>query len=237
MTPFERRTRERGRATPARWIRRQSASARAGSRGPRGPPRLGSAFLTYVVAAVAVAVATAIRLSLEYTLQGAAATPLYFAAVLLASWYGGWRPALLALLLGAVASHYFVVPPRHAPTMNDPDAQTALALFLAVGLCIVWFGEAMRTARRRAEASEDDGLQREQQLHREIEERLDAERLLADRANLLAASEGRLREALRQADRRKDEFLAMLAHELRNPLAPLRNATEILRLAGATDLR
>ena len=38
-------------------------------------------------------------------------------------------------------------------------------------------------------------------------------------------------EALRVADRRKDEFLATLAHELRNPLAPLRNALQILRLA------
>lgn len=39
-------------------------------------------------------------------------------------------------------------------------------------------------------------------------------------------------EALRVADKRKDEFLATLAHELRNPLAPLRNGLEILRLAG-----
>jgi len=39
-----------------------------------------------------------------------------------------------------------------------------------------------------------------------------------------------LEEALREADRRKDEFLAMLAHELRNPLAPLRNGLEIQRL-------
>jgi PAS domain S-box-containing protein len=37
-------------------------------------------------------------------------------------------------------------------------------------------------------------------------------------------------EALREADRRKDEFLAVLAHELRNPLAPLRNGLEIARL-------
>ena len=36
-------------------------------------------------------------------------------------------------------------------------------------------------------------------------------------------------EALREADRRKNEFLAMLAHELRNPLAPIRNAATILR--------
>jgi two-component system CheB/CheR fusion protein len=39
----------------------------------------------------------------------------------------------------------------------------------------------------------------------------------------------RMEEELREADRRKDEFLAMLGHELRNPLAPLRNVAEILR--------
>ncbi|MFO1465335.1 MAG: ATP-binding protein [Steroidobacteraceae bacterium] len=38
----------------------------------------------------------------------------------------------------------------------------------------------------------------------------------------------RTEEALREADRRKDEFLATLAHELRNPLAPIRHATKIL---------
>ena len=42
-------------------------------------------------------------------------------------------------------------------------------------------------------------------------------------------------EALRQADRQKDEFLAMLAHELRNPMAPIRNAVEILRLLGPKE--
>ncbi len=40
----------------------------------------------------------------------------------------------------------------------------------------------------------------------------------------------RSEEALSQADRRKDEFLATLAHELRNPLAPLRNGVHLLRL-------
>ena len=38
--------------------------------------------------------------------------------------------------------------------------------------------------------------------------------------------------ALREADRRKDEFLAILAHELRNPLAPIRNALHLLRVAS-----
>jgi PAS domain S-box-containing protein len=39
----------------------------------------------------------------------------------------------------------------------------------------------------------------------------------------------RLEESLAERDRRKDEFLAMLAHELRNPLAPLRNGIHLLR--------
>ncbi|MFD1141227.1 PAS domain S-box protein [Larkinella insperata] len=42
-------------------------------------------------------------------------------------------------------------------------------------------------------------------------------------------------EALREADRRKDEFLAMLGHELRNPLAPVRNGLQILSLTARED--
>jgi signal transduction histidine kinase len=41
--------------------------------------------------------------------------------------------------------------------------------------------------------------------------------------------------ALKAADQRRTEFLAMLGHELRNPLAPIANAVEVLRLAGPTD--
>jgi signal transduction histidine kinase/CheY-like chemotaxis protein len=43
----------------------------------------------------------------------------------------------------------------------------------------------------------------------------------------------RLYQELREADRRKDEFLAMLGHELRNPLAPIRNALSLLKMPGA----
>ena len=42
-------------------------------------------------------------------------------------------------------------------------------------------------------------------------------------------------QALRTADRRKDEFLATLGHELRNPLAPILNSLEILKLSGAFE--
>ncbi len=63
---------------------------------------------------------------------------------------------------------------------------------------------------------------------REAQEELEA------RVEQRTAELARAVESLREADRRKDEFLAMLGHELRNPLAPIRNALSILRMPGAS---
>jgi signal transduction histidine kinase len=56
---------------------------------------------------------------------------------------------------------------------------------------------------------------------------------------LLATQRDELRQytnALKEADQRKDEFIATLAHELRNPLAPIRNGLQILRMSPADDV-
>lgn len=60
---------------------------------------------------------------------------------------------------------------------------------------------------------------------------------LASRA-AIALDNARMYRDIQENDRRKNEFLAMLAHELRNPLAPIRNAVEVLRMVGGeeTDL-
>jgi signal transduction histidine kinase/ActR/RegA family two-component response regulator len=56
---------------------------------------------------------------------------------------------------------------------------------------------------------------------------------LVDAFNNMLAEIGRRSEALLKADRMKDQFLAMLAHELRNPLAPISNGLHLLEAAGA----
>ena len=56
-----------------------------------------------------------------------------------------------------------------------------------------------------------------------------------ERYRRIAAAEREAREALESADRRKDEFLATLAHELRNPLAPIVNAVTVLQRRGPAD--
>ena len=57
----------------------------------------------------------------------------------------------------------------------------------------------------------------------------DAVRMLGVNYDITARKQGE--EVLREADHRKDKFLATLAHELRNPLAPIRNALQVMRLA------
>jgi signal transduction histidine kinase len=49
------------------------------------------------------------------------------------------------------------------------------------------------------------------------------------------AERARIELALKEADRHKDEFLAMLAHELRNPLAPIHNAVQLMHRQSLTD--
>jgi len=60
-------------------------------------------------------------------------------------------------------------------------------------------------------------------------------REFASRASI-AMENARLYSAVQEADRRKNEFLAMLAHELRNPLAPIRNAVHIMQGEDVTPL-
>jgi PAS domain S-box-containing protein len=71
---------------------------------------------------------------------------------------------------------------------------------------------------------EAGGLRGFAKILRDLSERKQLEEALRFRAEQLAES-----------DRRKDDFLAMLGHELRNPLAPIRNAAEVMGRNGLTD--
>jgi signal transduction histidine kinase/ActR/RegA family two-component response regulator len=71
-----------------------------------------------------------------------------------------------------------------------------------------------------------------------IDEIARLDRALRESARTARERQERLQDQttqMQEADRRKDEFLAMLSHELRNPLAPLRNAAYILRNPGRSE--
>jgi signal transduction histidine kinase/DNA-binding response OmpR family regulator len=89
------------------------------------------------------------------------------------------------------------------------------ALVVAVPARTPMWDALEEVAYRLAMALENDHLV--QELRQEVAVRSAAELRMAD------------------ANRRKDEFLAMLSHELRNPLAPIRSAAEVVRLAGGSN--
>jgi signal transduction histidine kinase/ActR/RegA family two-component response regulator len=123
-------------------------------------------------------------------------------AVFAAAWYGGWAAGLLTTALGVVLGTLFF---DGQPSPSEALNRLRVILFVVEGLAVTGSLEAMHRARRRLE-------RKKTQLEKEVRERQHAEQELVTAA------------------RRKNEFLATLAHELRNPLAPLRNCLEIIDL-------
>ncbi len=241
-----------------------------------------------------------------------------YGAVAFAVWSGGYRPALLAAVIGYLACDYFFIEPRGSFVISEVHDQIGLVFFALSCSLIIGLGEGLYFARRQAE----DGRRRLAEFTeklRIVTETMDApvthcssdlryvwvsrpyadwvrkpveeivgrpiieiigydafkrlepyfERVLtgekvkyeevASFAGIGArwinaiytptfAADGtvngwvavvidvtdrhRYEQGLEDADRHKDEFLATLAHELRNPLSPIRSALELQKLAG-----
>ncbi len=109
--------------------------------------------------------------------------------------------------------------------LHKPVNASVLRSKVAVFAELFRRGRALEAANRTLIAEVAERRRAEARLS-ELNETLD--RRVTERTDALQASEIQLRNA----NRRKDEFLATLAHELRNPLAPVRNAVQVLRLKG-----
>lgn len=135
----------------------------------------------------------------------------FFPAVLAAVALAGLGPGLLVSALSVLTAWYWFLKPVPGFSMASPEL-IAVAFFSAILLidCLVIHG--LKTALRRVSFAK-------RQYRRAQGELLEREAML------------------RAADEQKDLFLATLAHELRNPLAPIRSAAELIRLRQPDDER
>ena len=113
---------------------------------------LQSVWVRYSFTVLAVAIATAVRLMLDPWLDERFVFATYFFAVFLAAWYGGFGPALLATVLGALCATYFLLPPRDSFLLDGTDIRFGLALYLLVSLGTTLLGGRMRRTRDEARA-------------------------------------------------------------------------------------
>lgn len=159
--------------------------------------RLHKSLLEYGVAVLALTAAVLLRWLLNPILGPRLPFATIFAAIALAVWYGGWRPALLITVLGYLVIYqwFILTEPGSSLSWHSLGGLVGLLLYLLSAGVMLVLGNAMRAAQARAEVS--------------------------------ARAAQALQHSLEEADRRKDEFLATLSHELRNPLAPLRSALQI----------
>jgi PAS domain S-box-containing protein len=86
-----------------------------------------------------------------------------FVAVIVAAWYGGLGPSLLALALSLLGAMLVPGPPSKTP---DPPASviTGISVFFLVGITTALSSESMRAARRRAEEAADEAIRQREQL-------------------------------------------------------------------------
>ena len=137
---------------------------------------------------------------------------------------------------------YCMVLDHNLPDMDAPTVLAALTTAEGVLFCpvVVLTGNADASAGRnvlRAGALDFIGKRwmTAEGLTRAVEnavERFEMERELRVRNAAIAQMQLQASELLHEAARRKDEFLATLAHELRNPLAPLGSGLELLQIMG-----
>ena len=106
----------------------------------------------YTITIFAVIVAALVRQMMD-PVSGDRAYWTFNVAFVVAAWFGGVWPGLLATALGAVVGTYFFVDPHYSLVIDSPDEAVGLGIYLFIGTVVSTLSESMHRARRRAEAA------------------------------------------------------------------------------------
>jgi len=105
----------------------------------------------YALVVVSVVLTTLVRLALDPLLGHKAPLIMYFPALVLSAWVGGWVGGLAALVLSALAATYFFLSPHHSLSVASQGDRLTLVIFTVVGLSVSALSASQRRARQQAE--------------------------------------------------------------------------------------
>jgi PAS domain S-box-containing protein len=111
-----------------------------------------SPLLRYCAAVVAAILAIWARQALDPLFETRLPFAFQYIALAFAAWYGGFGPALLALLVGALGTRYFILPPRGAFWIEEQTQVWSILRYLVDGFAIALLGAAISAVRGRTGA-------------------------------------------------------------------------------------
>jgi signal transduction histidine kinase len=164
----------------------------------------------YALAAAAIAIPTFVWVWTESFLALQSPFLVFYPAIVVVALYLGPRPALLAIALTILSIGAFILPPRMWLRLEEPTDITDIALFVIIGVGLVFLIDAQRRARGIAETA-----QRTAQEH-------------AARLDLEVAERRRAEDALRRSNEDLIDFSHIVSHDLKEPLRGISTTAEYL---------
>jgi PAS domain S-box-containing protein len=128
------------------------------------PKLKGSLLSRYLISVLLVSLAIALRLFLRPVLEDSAPFLLFGLAIIIAAWYGGFGPAIVATILSTIAVIYLFISPNIELPLFDLKHWFWITLFGIQGLVVAYLVESLHKARRAAEQSSIEAKESEKRL-------------------------------------------------------------------------
>ncbi len=187
-------------------------------------PRLVSTAEHYGLAVLSVSMALSLALLLQRLHFRDAEVPLFLFAIAITAWYGGSRPAVLALLLSCTSFDFYFAEPLHSLRVSRFAFPYFIA-FASFAALVAWFSAVRRQVERELRQARD-------RLEIEVAER----KLREEETRSLNEELGKRTAELEASNKELEAFAYSVSHDLRAPIRHVAGFTELLQKSTASAL-
>lgn len=187
-------------------------------------PTLVSTAEHYGLAVLSVSMALSLALLLQRLHFRDAEVPLFLFAIAITAWYGGSRPAVLALLLSCTSFDFYFAEPLHSLRVSRFAFPYFIA-FASFAALVAWFSAVRRQVERELRQARD-------RLEIEVAER----KLREEETRSLNEELGKRTAELEASNKELEAFAYSVSHDLRAPIRHVAGFTELLQKSTASAL-